>query len=48
MKEHNLVAFMISGSLKVARASAFDLDTTSSFLLDVLYIGAAMADYLST
>ena len=48
MKEHGLIALVVSGCFEVARAAAFDLDTTSSFLLDVLHIGTAVADYLSS
>lgn len=48
MKEHVLIALVVSGCFEVARAAAFDLDTTSGFLLDVLHIGTAMADHLSS
>lgn len=48
MKKHGFIAFMVSRCFKVARASAFDLNTASSFLLDMLHIGTAVADDLST
>lgn len=48
MEIHGLVAFLASVVLDEARATALDLDTTASFLLDVFDIGTAMADNLST
>lgn len=48
MKKHVLIALVISGCFEVARAAAFDLDTTSGLLLDVLDICTAVADYLSS
>lgn len=48
MKEHGFIAFMVSRRFKVARASTFDLNTASGFLLDMLHIGTAVTDYLST
>lgn len=48
MKKHVLIALMIGGCFEVAGTAALDLDTTSGFLLDVLHVGTAMTDYLSS
>lgn len=48
MEEHVLVAFSIRGCFQVTRASALDLHTTASLLLDVLDVGSAMSNDLST
>lgn len=43
---HWLIAFAVGAMFHKTRISALDLDTTSSFLLDVLYVGASMTHYL--
>jgi len=48
MQVHGLVAFPACGGLHKARATAFDLHTASSFLLDVFDISAPMANNLSS
>lgn len=45
---HLLITFVSRVVLHKARASTFDLNTASSFLLDVLDIRAALANDLST
>lgn len=45
---HGLVAFAIRTMLHEAGITAFDLDTASSFLLDMLNIGASMTNYLGS
>jgi hypothetical protein len=46
MKIHILIAFATSAVLHESRAAALDLNTASGFLLDMLDIGATMADDL--
>lgn len=46
MKVHGLVAFSIRTMLHEAGVATFDLDAASSFLLDVLNIGASMTNHL--
>ena len=48
MKEHILVTLVVGGCLKVPRSSALDLHTATRLLLDVLDVGTAMSDNLST
>lgn len=47
MEEHVLVTFSIRGCFQVARSSALDLHTASSFLLNVLDVGTTMSNNLS-
>lgn len=48
VKIHILVTLTTSAMLHEARTTSLDLNTTSSFLLDVLYISSAMTNNLST
>ena len=46
MQEHGLVTFALCGCFDVSRASAFYLDSASSFLLDVFDVGTTMPNHL--
>lgn len=46
MQVHRLVAFSACRRFNKARASALNLHTAACFLLDMLYVRAAMADNL--
>jgi hypothetical protein len=48
MKVHILVTLPVSRCLDEAGSAALDLHTAARFLLDVLHVGAAMANDLST
>lgn len=46
MQVHGLVTFLASARFNKARATALDLDTTASFLLNVLHIRTTLSNYL--
>lgn len=46
MKEHRFVAFTASARFDESRATALDLNTATSLLLDVLHISTALSDDL--
>lgn len=48
MQEHGFVTFPASARFDESRTAALDLNTAASLLLDVLHVGAALADNLST
>jgi hypothetical protein len=48
MQEHVLIALASGGKLQKPRTAALDLDTAACLLLDVLDIGTAVANHLST
>lgn len=48
MQEHRLITLPASTGLDKSRAAALDLDTAASLLLDVLHVGATLADNLRT
>lgn len=48
MEEHVLIALAPCCKLQVARTTALDLDTASGLLLNVLHVGTAMTDNLSS
>jgi len=48
MQVHIFIAFLTSTMLHEPRTTSFNLDTASSFLLDVLDICSSVADNLST
>lgn len=48
MKEHSFIAFTASARFDESGATALDLNTATSLLLDVLHIGTALSDDLST
>jgi hypothetical protein len=48
MKIHILVTLTTSAMLHESRATALDLHTTSSLLLNMLHIGSSMTHNLST
>lgn len=48
MQEHRLIALALGAVLDEARATAFDLNTTTGALLNVLHIGTALANDLGT
>jgi hypothetical protein len=47
MKEHRFVAFTTSARFDKSRATALDLNTATSLLLDVLHISTTLSDDLS-
>ena len=46
MEVHWLIALAVGAMFHKTRIPPFDLNTTSGFLLDVLYVGASMTHYL--
>jgi hypothetical protein len=48
MKIHGFIRFCTCAMFHEAAATAFDLDSTTSLLLDMLDICAAMANHLSS
>lgn len=48
MQKHGVVAFLSGAGLNEARAAAFDLNLAAGLLLDMLYVGTALSDNLST
>lgn len=48
MQEHVLVTLTVGRLLEEPRAAALDLDTTAGLVLDVLDVGAAVANHLGT
>lgn len=48
MQEHRLITLPASAGFDESRAAALDLDTAASLLLDVLHVGATLADNLRT
>ena len=48
MQIHGLVAFTIGAMLHEARVAALYLNAATGLLLDVLHIGTAMPDHLSS
>ena len=48
MQEQVLVSLTVSRLLEETRAAALDLDTAAGLVLDVLDVGAAMANHLGT
>lgn len=46
VKVHGLIAFAIRAMLHEAGVATFDLDAASSFLLDMLNVGASMTNHL--
>ena len=46
MEEHVFIALPLRRGFDIARATALDLDAAARFLLNVLHIGAAMANNL--
>ena len=48
MEEHVLVTLTVGRLLEEPRATALDLNTAAGLVLDVLDVGAAMANHLGT
>lgn len=48
VQKHGVVAFLSGAGFDEARAAAFDLNLAAGLLLDVLYVGTALSDDLST
>lgn len=48
MKIHRLVTLGGEGGLNESRSTSFDLNSAASLLLDVLDIGALLADHLGS
>ena len=48
MQEHRFIAFPASARLDEARAPALDLNAAPRLLLNMLHVGTALADNLST
>lgn len=48
VKKHGLVTLFVCLLFKKSRSSALDLNTASSFVLNMLYVRASLANYLSS